>query len=508
MSRSNQHFVASLIHTIATHTSDVNSVAFSPDGTLATASGDKTVRLWDTADFSELTASPLVGHSYYVHCCTFSPFGTILATCSTDGKLILWDVKSGSKVATFQHSSKQSIRVCRFSPDSNYIVSGSDDETLALWDITTKTLVRSYKTCHDASVVACAFTPDSTFIVSGSSIGDLRVWDAKYGHGKALIYTLDCHDLGVTSCDFSPHIRVKDHGISGCVTYELATSGQDNLVKIWEMTADLSCALVLKQKLTLKGHEGTVNFCCFSSNGNFIASASIDKTVRVWDSSTGQQLCEVEGHTRYVTSCAFSNDSRLLASGSNDKLVMIWKLTTQEDCIDNYKEPQCALKTKDANGVHKPMDSWSAEEVGDWLGQIDLGQYRDNFVSNAIDGTELCNMNDKMLIDLGVAAMGHRNRILRCIKTAQNKPTVSRSVSNLSDNGIPDEYLCPITREVMKDPVMAEDGYTYERSAIQGWIDKGKDTSPMTSIPLKTKQLIPNRSLKMLIQNYLDSGKG
>lgn len=70
--------------------------------------------------------------------------------------------------------------------------------------------------------------------------------------------------------------------------------------------------------------------------------------------------------------------------------------------LDNYKEPQCALKTKDANGVHKPMDSWSAEEVGDWLGQIDLGQYRDNFVSNAIDGTELCNMNDKMLIDLGV----------------------------------------------------------------------------------------------------------
>lgn len=70
--------------------------------------------------------------------------------------------------------------------------------------------------------------------------------------------------------------------------------------------------------------------------------------------------------------------------------------------LDNYKEPQCALKTKDANGVHKPMDSWSTEEVGDWLGQIDLGQYRDNFVSNAIDGTELCNMNDKMLIDLGV----------------------------------------------------------------------------------------------------------
>lgn len=69
--------------------------------------------------------------------------------------------------------------------------------------------------------------------------------------------------------------------------------------------------------------------------------------------------------------------------------------------VENYKEPQTApnAKKKDAPRL---IESWSAEEVGDWLQQIDLSQYKDTFVSNAIDGTELCNMTDRMLIDLGV----------------------------------------------------------------------------------------------------------
>lgn len=91
--------VASLHHTIKTHTSDVNDVAFSCDNKLATCSGDKTVRLWDPEDLSEVSFSPLMGHTYYVHCCTFSPMGTLLATCSTDGRAIIWDMKNGQGVS-------------------------------------------------------------------------------------------------------------------------------------------------------------------------------------------------------------------------------------------------------------------------------------------------------------------------------------------------------------------------------------------------------------------------
>lgn len=134
------NLVCSLHHTIGAHTSDVNGVCFSKN-TLATCSGDKTVRLWALEDYRELLCSPLCGHGYYVHCCTFSSFGTTLATCSTDGKVILWDVKTGEKKTVLQHPSKTSIRVCAFSPNFSMLVSGSDDETLCVWEVSTRRLL-------------------------------------------------------------------------------------------------------------------------------------------------------------------------------------------------------------------------------------------------------------------------------------------------------------------------------------------------------------------------------
>ncbi|XP_013399148.1 WD repeat, SAM and U-box domain-containing protein 1 [Lingula anatina] len=268
--------VANLIHTISLHQSDVNWVAYSGK-TLATCSGDKTVRLWSTEDFTEYPCSPLCGHGYYVHCCVFSPFGTMLASCSTDGKVILWDSKTGEKKGTFEHPSKSGIRVCRFSPNSSWLVTGSDDETLVIWDMKTKKLHRTL-VGHTAYVNAVAYTPCSGFLVSGSSNGDLRAWDAEFGHGPCLWYELEGHDLGVMCCEFSPTFGAGSAlSSTGEVQYLLATCGNDNLVKLWNFrarfgTTDVS--LILRD--TLAGHRETVMAVCFSSSGNMIASGSVN----------------------------------------------------------------------------------------------------------------------------------------------------------------------------------------------------------------------------------------
>ncbi|KAJ8614519.1 hypothetical protein CTAYLR_000796 [Chrysophaeum taylorii] len=68
---------------------------------------------------------------------------------------------------------------------------------------------------------------------------------------------------------------------------------------------------------------------------------------------------------------------------------------------------------------------------------------------------------------------------------------------------IPPEFTCPITTELMRDPVMTPDGHTYERSAIINWFAMGRRSSPMTNAPLVDKTLVPNHALKRAINAFV-----
>ncbi|GLJ23576.1 hypothetical protein SUGI_0446590 [Cryptomeria japonica] len=71
---------------------------------------------------------------------------------------------------------------------------------------------------------------------------------------------------------------------------------------------------------------------------------------------------------------------------------------------------------------------------------------------------------------------------------------------------VPSFFLCPILQEIMHDPNIAADGFTYEKEAIQGWFDCGRDTSPMTNEKLGSKNLIANFSLRSAIRRWQERG--
>ncbi|KAL8495234.1 hypothetical protein ACS0TY_019405 [Phlomoides rotata] len=68
---------------------------------------------------------------------------------------------------------------------------------------------------------------------------------------------------------------------------------------------------------------------------------------------------------------------------------------------------------------------------------------------------------------------------------------------------IPGYFICPIFQEIMQDPVVAADGYTYESEAIKGWLENGHDASPMTNLKLPHCDSVPNRALRSAIQEWL-----
>ena len=79
---------------------------------------------------------------------------------------------------------------------------------------------------------------------------------------------------------------------------------------------------------TLKGHSASVTAVTFSPDGNALASASADATIKLWDVKTGGLLTTLSGHGGVVSSVAFSPDGKTLASGSNDAEVILWDIAT------------------------------------------------------------------------------------------------------------------------------------------------------------------------------------
>jgi dipeptidyl aminopeptidase/acylaminoacyl peptidase len=104
----------------------------------------------------------------------------------------------------------------------------------------------------------------------------------------------------------------------------LASASDDKTVKVWDARAG-------QHLLSLEGHTGEVRAVTFSPDGSRIASASDDKTVKVWDARACQDPLTLEGHTNTVSSVAFSPDGSRLASASGDKTLKVWDAKTGQD---------------------------------------------------------------------------------------------------------------------------------------------------------------------------------
>ena len=277
------------------HSNSVYSVSFSRGGqTLASASADGTVKLWN---LNGKVVKTFQGHTGAVYSVSFSPNGQMIASASYDRTVKLWSL-DGKVVQTFQGHSN-GVNSVSFSSDGQMIASASAEGTVKLWSLDGKVL-QTFEG-HKGAVISVSFSPDNQTVASASYDGRVKLWSLD---GKVL-QTFEGHTGAVRRVSFSPDGQM------------IASASADGTVKLWSLNG--------KVLQTFQGHTNGVSSVSFSPDGQMIASASADGTVKLW-SLNGKVLQTFQGHSDWVISVSFSPDGQTLASASYDATVKLWNL--------------------------------------------------------------------------------------------------------------------------------------------------------------------------------------
>ncbi len=303
--------------------SEVNAIAFSPDGRKVIAGlANGQLHLLDLIT-GKAISKPFEGHADAILSVAFSPDGQTIVSGSDDGTLRLWDLRGNSLGKPFEGNTGNVYSVA-FSPDGQFIVSGSGyefdpldnkDKAIRLWNLQGNQIAEPFEG-HTSKISSVAFSPDGQSIASGSNDKTIRLWDLQ---GSQIGKPFEGHTGNVYSVAFSPDGQ------------SIVSGSKDKTIRLWDLRGN-------QIGKPFEGHTGNVYSVSFSPDGQSIVSGSYDKTIRLWDLRGNPIRKPFEGHTNLVNSVAFSPDGQSIVSGSYDKTIRLWDL--HENLIYRIYETQ------------------------------------------------------------------------------------------------------------------------------------------------------------------------
>ncbi len=319
------------------HADRVNSLAYNADGNrLASCSKDGTVKVWDLGNGREITTyrshvdqpdDPTKGGTaggtnvLGVVDVAFHPKDPKVIASACGNQVHVWNPADGKPGKTLVNLGKtdKPVKAIAYSPDGKHLAVGSDDGILRVYESDTGKVTYTSPT-RNARIENVAYSPNGKMIV----VGDSNTFAAIYAPGtpNPLAMTAQVVNNGeVMGVAFAPD----NAAIFSC--------GRDGTARLTagpkpDGTTAGNTSTKLREYV---GHTGAVTCLAVIPDGTLLVTGGEDKTVRVWEVTSGKQLRALQGHLGRVTSIASRGDGKQIASASEDGAIRMWDLNAEDE---------------------------------------------------------------------------------------------------------------------------------------------------------------------------------
>ncbi|ETO35435.1 WD-40 repeat protein [Reticulomyxa filosa] len=309
--------------------------------------------IFETFRSSSKLLKTFTGHASTVRSLDYSTFnsGQYICSGSEDKTVRVWNVESNKQILSFNGHSDYVFCV-KFSQyhhhnhRRNVICSSSWDNTIRFWDIKDNQQFQIFNE-HTDSVNGIEFSPfnGGRYLCSGSDDKTICLWDVETYKS---LRTFNGHNSWIWCVDISPLQSNNNHGdksnsigVIGGNGYTICSGSEDKTIRLWDIET-------ANQLIVIKGHEDTVKSVKYGSNelgisggANTILSGSEDYSVRLWDTRSGQQIQVFSEHKDTVYAVEYSPfivnnneigiNSNVICSVSADNTIRFWDIRSNKD---------------------------------------------------------------------------------------------------------------------------------------------------------------------------------
>lgn len=314
------------------HRADIRSLALSSDDRMLASASNGSLKIWNIKTRTCIRTF----ECGYALCCSFLPGDKIVVVGTKTGELELFDVASASMLETMK-AHESAIWTLQVHPDGRSVVTGSADKSAKFWNFEvvqeeipgTKRTTPRLKLVHTRTlkvaddILSLRFSPDSRLLAVALLDNTVKVF---FVDSLKLFLNLYGHKLPVLNMDISFDSKL------------IVTCSADKNVRLWGLDfGDCHKAFFAHQDSILQ-----VAFVPHNQDGNghHFFSSSKDKMIKYWDGDKFEQIQRLDGHHGEIWALAVSKTGDFLVSASHDKSIRVWEQSDEQIFLEEEKEKE------------------------------------------------------------------------------------------------------------------------------------------------------------------------